>query len=157
LTITKLLDRGEIEVSNDSQTTLEACDLASGIALCLYDPANRIAGLAHMLLPTHVEAPTAAPEGDVLDGYFVEVGTEVLVHQMEQAGAQVSMCEVVVVGGATFMTAGAPSAQPLGDRNVRAVTEALGAQGIHVTRYHVGGFVNRGVSIDVATGDVTVR
>jgi len=43
---------GELVVSKDPQDVLSCIGLGACIAMCIWDPAARIGGVAHMLLPT---------------------------------------------------------------------------------------------------------
>lgn len=151
--ITKRLDRGETETTTDMRTILEARDLASGVAVCIYDPASKIGGMAHVFVPSRDPSDVNAPAG-----VFADAGVDHLLNEMIEQGAQVTTCEVALVGGARFLAGSVASrVAGLGDRNVQAAEAALSSRGVRIKVRETGGSRNRHVRLRVADGSVTVE
>lgn len=151
--ITKRLDRGETETTTDARTTIEARDLASGVAVCIYDPARRIGGMAHVFVPNRDPSDVNVPAG-----CFADAGVDHLLNEMIERGAQITVCDVAVIGGARFlMGSGVSKVAALGDRNVRSAEATLHARGVKISLRKVGGNKNRHVRLNIADGDIAVE
>jgi chemotaxis protein CheD len=130
--------------------------LGSCVALALYDPEAKVAGLAHAMLPS--AAGNAAASGEK-PGKFCDQAVPALLQQMEAQGAQRGRIYARLVGGATMFSfpgaaKGAPAA--LGERNLQAAREALQAAGIALKAEDAGGSQGRSLELEPADGSLTV-
>lgn len=125
--------------------------LGSCVGICLYDRNKGIAGLAHILLPSHRDAT------DQTNPYkFADTGCVRLFDEMLRAGAGRHFITAKIAGGAEmFHTDG--KTWEIGKRNVKAAREALAALGIHLIAEDTGSDYGRTVMLDSATGIVTVK
>ncbi|MBS1241988.1 MAG: hypothetical protein H6R40_1415 [Gemmatimonadetes bacterium] len=131
---------------------LAALGLGSCVALALYDPAVRVGGMAHVLLP-------APPPGTAnpVPGRYAQTAVPLLVAQLEAAGADRGRLVARLAGGAAmFVGLAPPGAIQTGDRNILAVREALSAAGIPIAGEWVGGDFGRSLVFDLASGRVEV-
>lgn len=118
--------------------------VGSGAAVCLFDPARGVGGLAHFLLPEAGGAPAATRYGDVAMRALLD--------------------ELAALGGRAFRaTLYGGSAPPitsetghLGERNVAAALSFLALRSIPVLERDVGGAGARKIVFDVAEGHVEV-
>jgi len=149
---------GEFVVSNDEQETLTTFALGSCVAVCLWEPAARVAGMLHFMLPD------SALNGDrarLAPGSFADTGIALMFRAAYELGAQKTRCIVRLVGGAE-MSAPVPP-QPVegmfnvGRRNIIAARGVLWRNGIMVRGEAVGGTVVRSVGMAVSDGRVTVK
>ncbi len=86
---------GELLVAGAGE--LVAYSLGSWVAICLYDPIVRVAGMAHVVLP-------AAAPGDPgpLPGKFADTAVPALLEAMRQAGAEQLRLVCKLAGGAVL-------------------------------------------------------
>lgn len=141
---------GEIKVARGAGT-LYAIGLGSCVAVALYDPRERIAGLAHVMLPEQTNrnqtpgrfAPTAIPE---------------IVRLMENVGARPRGVYARIVGGAAMFESVLPTeGLRLGARNIEAVRAALREAEIPLRGEDVGGSFGRTIYFTAGDGRILVR
>lgn len=129
---------------------LVALGLGSCVAIILWDPATRIGGMAHILLP----APPPR-HNDVPHGRYAQTAVPELLHRMVQEGADRSSIVARLVGGAAmFANLIAPGLIHSGERNVLASRHALHAAAIPLQSEWVGEDFGRSVELHLATGRV---
>ncbi|HEX7090072.1 MAG TPA: chemotaxis protein CheD [Longimicrobiales bacterium] len=142
---------GEARVARPG-ATLAALGLGSCVAVVLYDPECRVAGLAHVLLPD----PSAARHPGA-PGRFATTAVPHLIRLMEAQGAVRERLYARLVGGANmFPQLGATSGATLGMRNIAAARAALKAAGIPLRGEDVGGEHGRSVFVTPADGRILV-
>jgi chemotaxis protein CheD len=143
---------GQIVASADHGVVICALGLGSCIGLVLTDPQAGVAGMAHVMLPASL------PGADGPPGKFADTAVPALIDQVTRLGALRVRLQAWMAGGAQMFggDGGAPMLN-IGERNVRAVREALGAAGIRVRAADTGGVSGRSMHVAVARGAVTVR
>ncbi len=122
------LHAGQLAVA--AEPTAIVTVLGSCVAVCLWDPAARIAGVNHFLLPHHVERERSARFGNV--------AVPQLVDAVVGAGATRSSLVAKVFGGASVLGA-IRHARRLGDENVELALHLLDEARIPVLDRDVGG------------------
>ncbi|MGE3957575.1 MAG: chemotaxis protein CheD [Vicinamibacterales bacterium] len=141
---------GEFAVSNDPDAVIVTHALGSCVAVCLWDPAAKVGGMVHLLLPDSKINPERA---GVQPGAFADTGIPLLFRTAYAQGAVKARCRVHLVGGATI--SGAPTMEPsVGKRNVLAARQMLWRNGVMVEKEHVGGTAARNVALDLTDGSV---
>ena len=152
MTVTKTLDLGEIVVSRTPTDVLEARDLASCLAVCIYDPVAKVGGIVKVMLPDS----GLGRAGGL--GVFADTAVQALLSNMEELGATAPDCEVAVVGGASLLAPGSGRAGlTLGSRNTERVNGALAKAGLQVRQRSTGGRRNRHVQLRIGDGAVSIR
>ncbi|MGB2696102.1 MAG: chemotaxis protein CheD [Dehalococcoidia bacterium] len=141
---------GELRISVDGSEVLISLGLGSCVALCLYDPVARVAGMAHMVLPSSEQRGRRPPSPR-----FVDYAVPALVEDMRDEGASKQRLTAKLIGGAQMLN-GTQGPTQIGERNVAAAREALSGLRIRLTASDTGGTRGRTVRLDVATGTVTV-
>ncbi|HEY8470665.1 MAG TPA: chemotaxis protein CheD [Longimicrobiales bacterium] len=142
---------GEARVAKPG-AVLVALGLGSCVAVVLYDPGRRVAGLAHVLLPD----PSAARHPGA-PGRFATTAVPHLIQLMEAEGAARERLYARLVGGANmFPQLLATSGATLGMRNIVAARAALKAAGIPLRGEDVGGEHGRSVFVTPADGRILV-
>jgi chemotaxis protein CheD len=126
--------------------------LGSCVGVLLYDGIARAGGMAHILLPDSQGA-------DVSDhpGKYANTAIPAMLADLERLIGSRSRLRMVakLVGGAMmFQTT---QLDAIGERNQRAVERTLEGLGIRVAARDLGGQSGRRVTLDTATGRVTVR
>ncbi len=131
---------------------LMAVGLGSCVAITLYDPLHRVAGLAHVLLPDPSVARDASNPAR-----FASEAVPLLLDAMRAQGGRPPYIARIAGGAALFGAMLGSAAGQMGERNVRAARAALETAGLRLTAEETGGTAGRSVSLDVATGELTVK
>lgn len=131
---------------------LKAYGLGSCLAVGLYDPLNRVGGLAHLLLPNH---PSRSPLGD--QGKYVDAGIRQMVEELLLFGAEHAKLVAKIAGGANmFESEYKTLINSIGARNAKSARETLKELGIPLLGEEVGGNRGRTVELDLASGMMIV-
>lgn len=137
--------RGEDEV-------IVTIGLGSCIAIALYDPAARVGGLAHILLPSEGLSRDTSNRAK-----FPSTAVPLVVSEMRKKGATGTLTAKIVGGASMFGALIASNAINIGERNVLATRQALESAGIALRGEDVGGDYGRSVYFHLADGRVLVR
>ena len=92
---------GDIVVSDTPDDVLVVYGLGSCVAVCLYDPAARVGGMVHALLPTAPRGRQASNQ----QAKFVDQGVPLLVEAVVAAGGLRSRLITCLCGGAQLLSA----------------------------------------------------
>jgi chemotaxis protein CheD len=148
---------GEFVVSNHEEELLTTFALGSCVAVCLWEPAARVAGMLHFMLPD------SALNGDrarLAPGSFADTGIALMFRAAYELGAQKTRCIVRLVGGAEMSAPVSPPVEGMfnvGRRNILAARGVLWRNGIMIRAEAVGGSAVRSVGMAVSDGRVTVK
>lgn len=139
-------------VSPNGITTL---GLGSCVGIALRDPASKIGGLAHIMLPDSA----AIRNSQQNIAKFADTGIEELVRQMVGLGANRARIVAKIAGGATMFKfeGSANSTMQVGQRNVEAVKAKLNAMKIQILAEDTGKNYGRTVIFYPETGDFHVK
>jgi chemotaxis protein CheD len=133
---------GEVAVQRlDGAEPLVAHGLGSCIALCLFDPVSKVAGLAHVVLP-------GSDPHDAPNGKFAGNALPALLEAMAGLGSVTDprRLQARLAGGAHVLAIGGTGSLPrIGDKNAEAVKAALAAASVPVVAEDVGGGKGRTV------------
>lgn len=134
---------------------LQALGLGSCIGVLFYDRQARVAGMAHVMLPS-----SDIGRGDIPQpGKYADTGVAALLAQVQQAGALKTRTVVKLAGGAEmFKFAGSDAPRlAIGQRNIEAVKLHLAELGLRVAAEDLGGNAGRTFEYDVETQTATVK
>jgi chemotaxis protein CheD len=143
---------GDCKVSNDPCDVLVTHALGSCIAVVLYDPAAKVAGLLHYMLP---ESGLDADKAEKRPFMFADTGIPMLFDRALQLGASKSRLVVMAAGGAQMLDPNGTF--NIGHRNHLAMRKVLWKCGLIVHKEDVGGTCSRTVRIAVATGRIQLN
>jgi chemotaxis protein CheD len=127
---------------------LAAYGLGSCVALCLFDPASGLAGMAHIVLPG------SDPDGEP-NPKFAGSALPALVARMQEHGGSrdARRYQARLVGGALVLDVKTTGRLPrIGELNALAVQDALVDAGLSVQGFDVGGSRGRSVWFDPRDG-----
>jgi chemotaxis protein CheD len=141
----------DFRVARDPGNVLLTHALGSCIALTVYDPVTRVAGLLHFMLP---DSRTNQDRARQQPATFADTGITLLFHAAYDLGAQKKRCIVRMTGGANVMGDGVTF--EIGKKNHLAAKSILWKNGVMVKSEWVGGNTVRNVSLDVNTGRMRV-
>ena len=148
---------GELAVSDNPRDVLTAIALGSCVAVVLWEPARRIGGLLHFMLP---ESKVNSDRARTQPAAFADTGISMLFRAAYELGAQKRLCNIRLVGGADVTGSGAGNADAIfkvGRRNILAARSVLWRNGVMVTGEAVGGTTARSISVNVMDGKLTVK
>ncbi|MGQ0635666.1 MAG: chemotaxis protein CheD [Planctomycetaceae bacterium] len=138
---------GEIAVARENgilRTLLGSC-----LGLALYDRRRKLAGLAHIVLP-------AAPGPGEKPGKYADTAIPAMIGRMQELSAGAPLKLQAKIAGGANMFAAADSGNTIGTQNIAAVERILETLRIPVTGRHCGGEQGRRMTLDTATGVVTI-
>ena len=149
---TKCVGMGEIAVSKTPGAVLSCIGLGSCVAVCMYDAASKVGGVAHVVLPKYDGKPN-----DNL-GKYADTAVPLLLEEMARCGSQTSRLSVKLAGGAEMCLArGATNIFKTGEKNVHEVMAALTKIGLRPAATDVGGNKGRTVRMFLDDGRMTIR
>lgn len=139
---------GAIEVCrapNILRTVLGSC-----VALCLFDPEHRIAGLAHIVLPHY--------NGKDEPSRFADTGYGLLVDALRAYGARRDRLVARIAGGArmSIVKEDSPFAT-IGEKSALVIRELLKRDCIPVLSEQIGGSLGLSVLFSAQDGEITIR
>src|SRR5689334_12989482 len=117
---TVMVGMAEIHVVCEADDVLSALGLGSCVGVCAYDTRNRIAGMAHVVLPSSGDKTDQPP------GKFADTAVPALLEEMMRSGASRTFIRVAIAGGAqVFSFSGTGPTLEIGARNCEAVLTEL--------------------------------
>jgi chemotaxis protein CheD len=142
----------DFAVGRNGDTVIATVGLGSCVAIALYDPATRVGGLAHVLLPSESMARDRANPAK-----FPSAAVPMLLAQMKGLGCDVGVGARLVGGASMFASLLPTGGVNIGERNVAASRAALAAAGVPLLAEDVGGDYGRSVYFHLADGRIEVH
>jgi len=128
--------------------------LGSCVGIALYDDMRKIAGLAHVLMPSSLDVR----DRNINALKYVDTAIPELVKRMELAGALKYNIVAKLAGGAQmFSIAGASSQFNIGERNIAMAREALQSLRIKIKVEDVGENYGRTVELFADSGIYRIK
>ncbi len=122
--------------------------VGSCIGLALYDATHKVAGLAHMVLPQSRNSADSS-------GKFVDTAIPALLRDMTRLAEGAINPTARLTGGANMFATNA--ILTIGQQNIEASERILGEMGIPIVGSQCGGEKGRRVTLDAATGLITIE
>ena len=129
---------GECGVSTSENVELRTYALGSCVAVVIFDPVRKIAGLAHIALPDSSADPVKAKTNPC---YFANTGIPKLLAELNRAGATPIPSNLVVKITGGFNTLN----NTIGMRNAEKIKEVLKSLDLYCTAADTGGTAPRTV------------
>jgi chemotaxis protein CheD len=139
-------------VSNDPGAELVTYSLGSCLGITLYDPAKRIGGLLHVMLPNSAISAAKAASCPMM---FVDTGVPRLFHALYELGADRARLVLKVAGGAQFLDP--DGVFNIGERNQAALAELLRRNGFSIQAEDLGGVSSRTLRLQLDSGRVQIH
>ena len=132
---------------------LSSAGLGSCIGICIWDKSKKLAGLAHIMLPSSVQSKNASNRAKFADTAIVEA-----LLMLGKAGAATSGLVAKIAGGAQMFKFSSDSdVLKVGERNTVAVIEHLKKNNIKLLAQDTGGNFGRTIFFDVETGELLIK
>lgn len=144
---------GELAVSDSPDDVIVTHALGSCIAVCVWDPQARVAGLLHFLLPEAKLNPDRARRQPAT---FADAGIPLLFQAAYARGLDKKRCVVKLVGGADVAGLQGVGALNVGKRNLLMARQILWHNGVLVQAESTGGTIPRTVNLRASDGIVDV-
>ncbi len=139
-------------VTDEPGKTLAAFSLGSCVAVCLYDPEVKVAGMIHYMLPESKIDPQKAESTPAM---FGDTGLPRFFQEFYSRGGKKRRLKCYLVGGA--YTIDCDGAFNVGKRNVLLARKLFWKSGINVEKEDTGGRKERSVFLSVDDGRVVVK
>lgn len=142
----------------DLQSSRHPCQLTtlglgSCVGIALYDPARKIAGLAHVMLPSSQQAKNNSNIAK-----FADTAIHRLVEDMRRLGAAQGNLVAKLAGGAQmFSFSEASEMMRIGSRNVAASKDILGSLRIPIVAEDTGGNYGRTIILSSDNGILMIK
>jgi chemotaxis protein CheD len=127
--------------------------LGSCVGIAIIDSINKIAGLAHIMLP---DSTSFTNQNNPMK--FADLAIPILIKKMEAAGANRRIIKAKIAGGASMFSF--PDKNPLmdiGGRNGVAVKEVLQKMNVPVISEDLGGNSGRTMIVEAVNGKVFIK
>ncbi|MCR8642168.1 chemotaxis protein CheD [Paenibacillus sp. N1-5-1-14] len=133
---------------------LKTTGLGSCVGVTLYDARTKIAGMAHVMLPSS----DIAREPNFNRAKYADTAVPDLVNRMLQLGANVARIQAKLAGGAQmFAFSSQQETMRIGPRNVESCKEMLHQYKIPILSEDTGGNFGRTIELDCETGILYIR
>ena len=134
----------------DLLTTL---GLGSCVGICLYDKLKKVAGLAHIMLPSSKEIKNNSNKAK-----FADSGIDELIALMAKEGANKNNLIAKIAGGSQMFNFNSQNDMlRIGERNVNATKVKLKELNIRIIAEDTGGNFGRTIVFDSDDGSLNIR
>ncbi|WP_040948696.1 chemotaxis protein CheD [Gorillibacterium massiliense] len=128
---------------------LKTTGLGSCVGITLYDPLMKVAGMAHIMLPSS----EIAREGQLNIAKYADTALPEMIRLMVSAGADMRRMEAKMAGGAQmFAFSSASDTMRIGPRNAESCKVFLQEKGIPLRGEDTGGNYGRTIEFNATTG-----
>ena len=128
--------------------------LGSCIGIALYDPASKLGGLSHILLPDSNQFKNVN-KGNVNVAKFADTAIPTLIETMGRQGARKNRLQAKIAGGSQLFNFDKTN-MSVGEKNIGAVIQTLKKIGIPILKEDVGGNYGRTMRLFIDTGKVLI-
>jgi chemotaxis protein CheD len=133
---------------------LKTTGLGSCVGLTLFDSASRVAGMAHIMLPSS----EISRESAFNRAKYADTALPMLLEAMAERGASMKRIVAKLAGGAQmFVFAGQSDTMRIGPRNVETCKLMLNELAIPLMAEDTGANYGRTIELDSMTGLLTIR
>lgn len=143
----------DLNIATDG-AILKTTGLGSCVGLTLFDPIRKMAGMAHVMLPSS----DIARETMINLAKYADTAIPELLDRMIAGGARIERMKAKMAGGAQmFAMPGQSDTMRIGPRNVESCTEMLVKFKIPILSQDTGGNVGRTIELDSNSGILSIR
>jgi chemotaxis protein CheD len=149
-----LVGVADMKISSSPGDEIITFALGSCLGITVFDPVAHVGGMVHVMLPSSSIDPVKAFSNPFV---FVDTGVKNLFLASYRAGAQRNRLLVFAAGGACANGLDQDDYFQIGKRNVTVLRSLLWKNGFILKNSDLGGNLARAMSLDIGTGQVTVR
>lgn len=148
----QIVRKGEIKITREQESTIEANSLGATLAVCLSDPETGVSAAGIFIIPT---TPKAMNIPEEIKNASVTSGMPVLFREFVQAGGSASGMKIWLTGCGRFMDSA--SELDIGLKLYSMAKKIIEKNGLKTTGEHVGGPLNRSFALKSGAEQLTVR
>lgn len=150
----QIVDIADLKVvkANGEAAKLITYSLGSCIGVAIYDPATKVGGMLHYMLPESSVSPDKAKQNPAM---FADTGLPSLFKNAYKLGAEKKRLVVKIAGGSQLLDDN--GAFNIGKRNYAILRKIFWKNGVMISGEHVGGSLSRTLKLDLQSGRVTVK
>ncbi|RPJ05191.1 MAG: chemotaxis protein CheD [Deltaproteobacteria bacterium] len=142
----------DMRVTNEPGVTLVTYSLGSCIGVTLYDPAARVGGIFHFMLPdSRIDSQKAQKN----PWMFADTGIPLFFKEAYKLGGEKRRMQVKIAGGSQILDESGYF--NIGKRNYTMLRKIFWMNGVLIQAEEIGGNVNRTLSLEVSSGKVWVK
>ena len=142
---------GEYIVTNKEDDIIKTFALASCVAVTVYSPVKRVAGMIHIVLPY----PFDDRDRNERPGYFAETGIPLLLGDIQRKYACTKEeLYIQIFGGADSKNK--QDVYHVGKKNINAVKCVLNKMGLTIRYEELRGYESRTLIMEVKSGQIEV-
>lgn len=145
---------GECYVSKGPE--LVSTILGSCVAIVLYDPEHQIGGMNHFMLASNNDKSKDVSKNGPI-GRFGEYAIDLLLKEMEKAGADRRNLQAKIFGGSNVFNLPETAHEQVGSENIKFAKNYLQKLNIPVLAEDLGGVPSRKIIFDPATFKVLLK
>lgn len=145
---------GEYYVSKGPE--LISTILGSCVAIVLFDPQNQIGGMNHFMLATNKDKTKDVKRNGPI-GRFGEYAIDLLLKDMEKAGADRRNLQAKIFGGSNVFNLPETAREQVGTQNIKFAKNYLQKLNIPILAEELGGVPSRKIIFDPATFKVLLK
>ncbi len=142
----------DLKVSSNPQDSMVTYALGSCIAVAVYDPAVKVGGLLHYMLPDSTLDTGKAKDTPAM---FADTGIPLLFKSCYKLGAEKKRMVVKVAGGASILDE--TNFFRIGQKNIMAMRKLFWNNNVLIDAEDTGQNINRTVRMDLGSGKVFVK
>lgn len=136
-----------------SPNYLTTLGLGSCVGITLYDRVNKIAGLAHIMLPSSKEIKNNENKAK-----FADTGIDELIYQMAKIGANRNNLVAKIAGGSQMFNFNSNNdLLRIGERNIISTKSKLKELGIKIIGEDTGGNFGRTIILNSVDGSLHIK
>ncbi|WP_130807024.1 chemotaxis protein CheD [Senegalia massiliensis] len=144
---------GMADLNIVKEGTLVTLGLGSCVGIAIYDKRKKIAGLAHIMLPSSKEIKNNSNKAK-----FADSGIELLINKMESIGAnKINMVAKLAGGAQMFKFNNNNDILKIGERNIIASKSKLKELGIKLISEDTGGNFGRTIEFSSYDGSLKIK
>jgi chemotaxis protein CheD len=147
-----LISMADLAVVRNQAVTLCTPPLGACLAVAIFDPVAKVAGVLNSMLPEASIDPVRARNRP---GMFLDSGISALLEQAMKLEAQPERLVICVAGGARILDE--TSYFNIGNRNFEVLEKCLKERGLRLAAAEVGGLSNRALQMNATTGEVRLK
>ncbi len=147
-----IVGMADMQVADNPVATLITYSLGSCIGVAIYDPAAKVGGILHYMLP---DSGIDGHKAQKNPWMFADTGIPLFFKEAYKLGAEKRRMQVKVAGGSQILDDS--GFFNIGKRNYLALRKIFWMNNVLIGAEDVGGSVNRTLSVELSSGIVNVK
>lgn len=145
---------GGLAISDDNIKELKTF-VGSCVAICLYDPESKIAGMAHVMLPKNNSNKAITNPDEI--GKFADSAIKTILDRLVSKGCDIRRIKAKMAGGATIFTHESKDTLfNVGPKNIKEIKSILLEKNIQLVAEDTGASFGRWVRFNTQTNEMTI-